>query len=485
MYRFEWYQRLWERRFEILSEARRVGEELVGDLKGRVGLYPGSSSCPGPLPRYVLEAMEEANRVPVLPMRRVEDELRCVVKDLFGDEYDAAATNTCEAALRVVFEVLFAPPTMRRGDAYRARFIAPYGEDYEFMAGYGRPYPPRYKGLYADRSCTGGELAVEGKSLHNLDAVFVRLAGARYECHGIKYSVVPLLTDVEAEGSIERMRRTAERHAPYLVGIESIGYDTPGYGYGEKDPDGVPRLKRLMGRLAEEYDIPYVIDCASGVPSFGYHPRDVGAHVMMWSMDKVVRAPTSGLIVGHEEVMNPIRKSLGLGGERYGEVSSHSKALFSLCDPGRDAVVGMTAVLKVLRDEPEKVRRPIDEMHRVIEEEFRLLEPDWLREGLIITKSYTMGGTEVNYEKTWSDGRWGLPIFSAEDLFAGTNLIMEATAMMGVHPATIYSGNIFLAPGLGTLDEEGNFIEENARTAVKALVKAIEIVYKHCPRAGE
>ena len=27
MYRFEWYQRLWERRFEILSEARRMGEE--------------------------------------------------------------------------------------------------------------------------------------------------------------------------------------------------------------------------------------------------------------------------------------------------------------------------------------------------------------------------------------------------------------------------------------------------------------------------
>jgi len=115
MYRFEWYQCLWERRFEILSEARKVREELVGDLRGRVGLYPGSSSCPGPLPRYVLEAIEEANRVPVLPMRRMEDELRCVVKDLFGDDYDAAATNTCEAALRVVFEVLFTPPTMRRG----------------------------------------------------------------------------------------------------------------------------------------------------------------------------------------------------------------------------------------------------------------------------------------------------------------------------------------------------------------------------------
>lgn len=77
----------------------------------------------------MLEAIIKANQVPVLPLRKVEDELREVIKDIYGDEYDGAATNTCEAALRVCFEILFAPPTMRKGDAYRGRFIAPYGED--------------------------------------------------------------------------------------------------------------------------------------------------------------------------------------------------------------------------------------------------------------------------------------------------------------------------------------------------------------------
>ena len=96
-------------------------------------------------------------------MREIEDELRELIKDIYGDEYDAAVTNTCEAAMRVCFETLFAPPTLRKGDAYRARYIAPYGEDFDFMAAYGRPFPPKYKNLIIDRSCSAGELGVEAK----------------------------------------------------------------------------------------------------------------------------------------------------------------------------------------------------------------------------------------------------------------------------------------------------------------------------------
>jgi hypothetical protein len=50
---------------------------------------------------------------------------------------------------------------------------------------------------------------------------------------------------------------------------------------------------------------------------------------------------------------------------------------------------------------------------------------------------------------------------------------------MGVEPATIYGGKMFLGPGLGTLDEEGNLIEEHAHLAASSLVKAVEIVCKH------
>ncbi|MCK4363821.1 MAG: hypothetical protein KAW85_03400, partial [Candidatus Aminicenantes bacterium] len=370
-YRFQWYQEIYNNLPKILEEAGKAAKELGLDkLKNKIGLYPGSSSCPGSLPKYVLDAIIKANQIPVLPMREVEDELREVIKDIYGDEYDAAVTNTCEAALRVCFETLFAPPTMRKGDAYRARYIAPYEEDFEFMAAYGRPFPPKYKNLFIDRSCSAGELGVEAKCLPNLDSIFVRLVGTKYEVHGIKFNPVPLMTGTDAEKSIERIAEVAERHADTLAGFESIGYDTPGYGYGEKDESGVPKLKKLIGQLADKYDVPYLVDSASCLPVIGLSPKDIGADIMVWSMDKAARAPISGLIVGKEEIMVPVRKSLGLGGQRHGEVSSYSKALFSLCDPGRDSVVGLTAVLKTLRDDPDKIKRPIDKYHDIITEEF-------------------------------------------------------------------------------------------------------------------
>ena len=479
-YRFQWYQEIYDNLPKILEEAGKAAKELGLDkLKNKIGLYPGSSACPGSLPKYVLDAIIKANQTPVLPMREVEDELREVIKDIYGDEYDAAVTNTCEAALRVCFETLFAPPTLRKGDAYRARYIAPYGEDYDFMAAYGRPFPPKYKNLFIDRSCSAGELGVEAKCLPNLDSIFVRLVGTKYEVHGIKFNPVPLMTGTDAEKSIERIAEVAERHADTLAGFESIGYDTPGYGYGEKDESGVPKLKKLIGQLADKYDVPYLVDSASCLPVIGLSPKDIGADVMVWSMDKAARAPISGLIVGKEEIMVPVRKSLGLGGQRHGEVSSHSKALFSLCDPGRDSVVGLTAVLKTLRDDPDKIKRPIDKYHDIITEEFSALKPSRFKDKLIITKSYTMGGTELNYERTWEDGEFGIPIFTNEDLFITAHPIASALEEMGIYPATLYSGNIFLGPGLGTLDENAELNEEYARLGVRSLVRAVEIVCKY------
>lgn len=479
-YRFQWYQRLHENTPKIHEDAREAARELgLGKWRDRVGLYSGASSCPGPLPGYVLDAIVAANTGPLLPMRRVEDELRVVVKDIFGDEYDGAAANTCEAALRVSFETLFAPPTMRKGETYRGRFIAPYGEDYEFTAGYGRPFPPRYKNLVAGRSVTAGELAVEGKSLPNLDAVFVRLAGARYEGHGICFNPVPLLTDTDATASRDALHVAAERHASQLVGFESLGYDTVGYGYGEHDENGIPVLKKYIGELAQEFDVPYIVDSASCCPVIGLSPADIGADVMAWSMDKACRAPISGLLVGREECMVPIRRGLGLGGTVRGGLTSHGKAVFSLADPGRDAVVGLTAVLKVLRDEPERITRPIDAMYDIVVEEFSRFEPARFRDDIIITKSYMMGGIELNYEKTWKDGDFGIPIFSLEDLVADTNPIGSAMDEMGIHPATIYSGNMFIGPGMGNLADDGELMEEPTRAAVSALVRAMEIVCRH------
>jgi len=479
-FKYQWYQEIFNNIPKILEEARKVGKELgLDQLRDRIGLYSGSSSCPGSLPNYVLDAIIKANKIPILPMRRVEDELREVIKDVYGDDYDGAAVNTCESGLRVAFETLFAPPTMRKGDAYRGRYIFPYHEDFEFMAGYGRPFPPRYKNVFVDRSASAGELGVEGKSLANLDSIFVKLAGAKYEAHGIKFNIVPLMTRTDAARSIKKIQEVAERHSENLVGFVTVGYDTPGYGYGEKDTKGVPILKRMIGELAAKYDLPFLIDYASALPVVGHSPADLGADVGVWSMDKAARAPISGLMVGKEEAMVYIRKGLGLGGHRYGELSSHSKALFSLCDPGRDAVVGLTAVLKMLRDNPQKVLKPVDKFHEIVVEEFNKMKPARFRDELIITKSHNMGGTELNYEQTWDDGEFGIPLFSVEDAYANTNPIVSAQEEMGVFPATIYSGNMFLGPGLGTLDENADLNEEYTRLGVKSLVKSVEIVCKH------
>ncbi len=481
-YRYQWYQQIFDKIPEIHAEALEMAEEIgLKEVRGRVGLYPGSSTCPGPMPDYVLDVVIGSNKIPVFPMRRAEDRFREVVKDIFGDEYDGVVTNTCEAGLRLAYETLFAPPTMRKGEAYRGRFITPYGEDHEYIASYGRPFPPKYKGLFIDRSASAGEFGVEGKSLPNLDSIIVRLAGARYEGHGIKFGTVPLLTRLEHRKSFERIVRIAETHASRLVGFTAVSYDTPGYGANETDELEVPLLMSMIGEFAKSLDLPFIVDSAGAVPGLCSSPKDMGASVMLWSTDKPIRAPISGLMVGEEEVMLTVRKAFGLGGERYGETSSHGKALFSLADPGRDAVVGLTAILEIIRDDPERIKRPIDDMHQIVSEEFGHFEYQRFLEDMIITKSYGFGGIEINYEQTWKDGEFGIPIFTLEDMFTNTNPIMSALGHVGIYPATIYSGNMILAPGLGTLDENGELMEEPTRLAVRALVRSTEIV---CKAAG-
>ena len=105
-----------------------------------------------------MQAMAAANREPVLPNRVIADEIRTLIKDVYGDDNDVVVTNTAEAALRLSYEALMAPPMMRKGDAYRTRVLTLLGEDFEWGAGYGRPFPPKYKNLAIDRTVAGGEL---------------------------------------------------------------------------------------------------------------------------------------------------------------------------------------------------------------------------------------------------------------------------------------------------------------------------------------
>lgn len=478
-YKFQMYRDLQQNLGRIYEEAKKAADEIgiPPELRGKFGLTGAISGCPAPLRADIRAAAEKGARE-VIPLARLAEEIREIVKDVYGDEYDAAPVNTCEAGLWVSYDCLFAPPLLGRGDNYRARYLAPYEKHMHHQAGYGRPFPAKYKDFLADRGSTAGEMGFYGKRQNNLDVVIVPLAGARYENHGIKYWPVPLLTEVDPDVSFRELEKTAERHAGYLTGITSLGYDTPGYGYGCKDADGTPRLLKHLAKLARDYNVPYVIDNAWGVPFIGTDITQVGADVMVYSMDKASGAATSGLIIGKEEVMTTIRRALGIHGDRWGTLSSYGKAAYVTQDPGKEALLSQIAALKALRDRPEVLLQPVDRLYEIVKEEFAQA-PEPLARGLIISKSYNSTTVEINYEPTWKGDGLGFPIFSIEDMYAGTNILQTGLAQMGIIPTIAYDGNIFISPGLGTTNEEGELLEDRIRYGVRGLIRLMEIVGKY------
>ena len=63
----------------------------------------------------------------------------------------------------------------------------------------------------------------------------------------------------------------------------------------------------------------------------------------------------------------------------------------------------------------------MDDLYDVVVKEFANIHPK-LKAGIIITKSYNSRAVEVNYEATWANGELGMPIFSIEDMYSGTDI---------------------------------------------------------------
>lgn len=480
-FKYQMYARLQANIANIYAEAKKAADEIgiPPEIRGKFGLTGGISGCPAPLRKDILEASERGARE-VIPLAKLVDEIRGIVKEYYGDEYDACPVATCEAGLWVTFDTLFTPPYAGRGDNYRARYIIPLEKHLHHHGGYGRPFPPRYKDIFADRGTTPGEFGFYGKRQNNTDTVMVPLVGAKYECHGIKYWPTYFLSEVDPKASAEKMAEVARIHAPYLTGFTSLGYETPGYGYGVKDEDGTPLLNKYMAELAHSYNVPYVVDNAWGTPFIGHDPRKSGADVVIYSMDKTAGAATCGLIIGKEDLMVSIRRALGVHGDRYGTTASYGKAAYVTFDPGKEALLSLVQALKVCKDHPEVLTKPCDDLYEIVKEEFAQINlPDHLKNGIIISKSYNSRAVEVNYEGTWKNGQLGLPVFSIEDMYAGTNIFQSGLNQFGVIPTVAYDGNIYISPDLGTTDENGMLKKDIARYGVKALVRLIEITAKY------
>jgi hypothetical protein len=475
-FRYQMYKHLQANAAAIYAEARKAGEEIgiVGDLKGSVGLTGAVSGCHGLLSREVEEAMHDSARK-VIPSAVLDEKIRDVVKEFYGDEFDAALINTCEAGLATSYEVLCMPPTLGKGDPYRARYIAPYERHLHHQGAYGRPFPPKYKEINAERGEAAGEYGVQGKRAFNLDTIVIKPVGATYECHGIKNNPIPNMLKLDAKETIKRFTEVAARHADTLAGIASIGYDTPGYGYGEHDRDGAPILQKGLAELATAYDIPYIVDNAWGTPFIGTDIRKTGADVMIYSMDKASGAPTCGLMIGKEEPMVLIRRALGIHGARYGTLSSHGKAAYVGFDPGKEALAGALAAMKILKDRPQIPLTALDDLYRITMEEFASL-PKRLQEGWSIFKSPNCLSVELNYSENWRDGKMGIPVFSIEDMYAGSHILQNCMSQMGMVPTIAYDANIMVSNGVGNLDEEGKLLEKPTRMITRAMFKAIEII---------
>ncbi len=479
MHKFQMYKKLMLEKGEIFARAKEAADDIgIGpELSGKFGLTGAISGVPAPLRNDIMEATEKGARE-VMPLAGLVDEIRALVKDYYGDEFDAVSTPTCEAGLWLAFDVLVSPPYTGRGDNYRSRYIALYEKHLHHQGSYGRPFPAHYKDVLAERGSTPGELGFSGKRQFNTDVILARLKGANYEPHGIKYHPCPQLTEVDVEGSMASIRKIAERHADSLNGLTSLGYDTPGYGYGDLDTEGTPRLQQQLGELARDFDIPYIVDNAWGLPFVGVDIRRNNGDLMIYSMDKATGAPTSGLIIGREEYIVPLRRALGVHGERWGTTGSYGKASHVIFDPGKEALLGQVAALRALKDNPELYRRPVEQIYEIVQEELQAL-PESLRNDFIVTKSFNSGTVEINYEPTWKGEGVGFPIFSIEDMYGSSNLLQSGLKEMGIIPTIAYDGNIFISPGQNTTDDEGNLIEERMRLAVKGLVRLMEIIGQH------
>ena len=138
----------------------------------------------------------------------------------------------------------------------------------------------------------------------------------------------------------------------------------------------------------------------------------------------------------------------------------------------------MVAALKLLRDNPKNVTKTVDDLYEVVVAEFAKIDPR-IRSFFKIIKSYNSCAVEINYEESWKSGKLGIPIFSIEDMYAGSNLLQDGCSQMGIIPTISYDANIFISPGLGTSDNKGQLVQERAQMVVRGLVMLMEIICAH------
>ena len=182
MLRHQIYQELGRRKAEFIAlvekHAGKAG--IPNEWKGTIGLTGSNSARPSYLRDDIIRSITEGARSTRNLIDYVE-EIRVVVKEECGEEFDAVPITTCEAALWASLDVLASPPLAGRGE------MAASG-------GYGNP-------LERDVAAVAQDVRQEKMSVaHALDAYGVVVSGETFH------------VDVEATER-ERARRTTGKAA--------------------------------------------------------------------------------------------------------------------------------------------------------------------------------------------------------------------------------------------------------------------------------
>lgn len=175
--------------------------------------------------------------------------------------------------------------------------------------------------------------------------------------------------------------------------------------------------------------------------------------------------------------MVSVRRALGVHSDRHGSTSTHGKGSHVAADPGKMTMLGAVAALRMLRDEPERFTRPVDLTFSIVKEEYDKVINS-LPDGITITKSYNLGGVELNYEGTWSHSVTGIPIFTNEDRISGAHILNQIAGKMGILPGQSEDANILFTPGLGTVDEEGELSQDNMRLVARLMLRSLGLLHE-------
>jgi hypothetical protein len=461
-YRFRMYEHLGKVSGDILAEVQKAADELRTTVIDR-----SQDEMEASIPFGKMRFPQNVS------VQNLIGEMREIVKDVYGDAYDACPASSVDAAMWMVCRTVLDPSRRTSGRELRASYLMPWEKWTSKLSSFGCVHPPRYEGLLWDESRWAG---LSPQRIENLDAVVVPLQGAVYANHGIAYTRIPFLTEVIPESSIEVMAVTAEAHIRSLVGFFSQGYDTPGLAGGIRDESGIPALQLGLGQLASEFDVPYVVDSGHSLPLLSTGGILPDSSITVYRLGPDLGSQSPAIIIGQEDLVTPLLKQAGL--HRTPPLLSYAArgAPFASCVPVPGILWSQVQLLRLLKERAQRFSEPVNDLSSIV---FTALDqcPARIKEELRVTASYGMMAVELNYEDTWRHGI-GLPVFTEQDTRSGTNLLQLGLDLMGAKGVWVHDASVYLSAAWGDL-QDPSLDQDEATYAARCVALLLDILSRH------